>query len=880
MSTLNVEENDAAPGDLEQHFQLKLEIASMIRTAMQLFHEAKDEPREHQARQLLSRLAEDRFNLVVVGQFKRGKSSLMNAVMGLDRLPTGVLPLTSVVTTVRYGDRECVYVRTRGASLPYEVPLSKLQDYVTEKGNPGNRKQVVLAEVCLPAEVLRLGFHFIDTPGVGSAIAENTAATHAFLPEADAVVFVTGFESAMNEGEIGFLRTVARHVRKIFFVVNKCDLVSAEERDAVLDSIRKTISTHLGEAEPRIFAVSAREGLEAKLTANSDMLLRSGFPEFESALTEFLTTESARVSLLRSSERVTALLTPERLQSRADDVRTNLGEEAIHTIKQKWDHRIEQIQGEFLHTAETLRCQIRSELPSRVQNLIDAHCAEVRESLRTQVDGVLARREGLSQAEELRELAERADRIAAGRLRRWIEAHRAEFSETVWSLASETVDRLESLHREALGFAAELLGLLPSAGVSWASNKNEAVFSSRTATPFEWRPRFAWELELYSAEWLRKRVRRDYTRTLESAVAAYRARVIDMVAETGGEWAGRVSSEIQNAVESLASQVAAAIQGRAPSVTSRKAGELLERLDKMHQELADGRLRKPISPSPMPSGERPSIRSCFVCERVASEMFDFFSKRQYELAISESQQRTHAAHRGFCALHTWQYEHIASPHGVCLAYGPLLAALARHLRSIAASASSPKSMRDRIDDLYPSAARCAACQRTSEAERAALDQLRQSSADGNLATAGFGLCLSHLGALLDTEIDPEISRNFILDHAATLDRISQDMQTYALKHDAVQPHSCRRHAHAAGRRPDDGRRRHQFDGRSEKAFCDGDQLVHESDPRSLPFGQNRCDCLRGIESARLQRVVHERGRRDLRWHRDGPLRDEVFSGFP
>jgi GTP-binding protein EngB required for normal cell division len=347
-------EMGARSGALERHLKVKLELAALIRSIMQQFHDAKDDRREGLARKLLSRLAEDRFNLAVVGQFKRGKSSLMNAVMGMDRLPTGVLPLTSVVTTVRYGDHEYAVIR---------IPLGRLQEYVTERGNPGNRKQVVLADVRLPAEVLRLGFHFIDTPGVGSAIAANTATTHEFLPEADAVIFVTSFESAMNEGELAFLRAVARHVHKILFVVNKRDLVSAEESQAVLASIRDTISAQIGGAEPRVFALSAREGLEAKLAGNRDLLSRSGLLEFESALTQFLTADKARVALLRSVERMAALLTPERVESRVSTIRANLSSEAAGRMKAEWERRVEQIDAECLRTAESLRCQIRSELP-------------------------------------------------------------------------------------------------------------------------------------------------------------------------------------------------------------------------------------------------------------------------------------------------------------------------------------------------------------------------------------------------------------------------------------------------------------------------------------------------------------------------------------
>jgi GTP-binding protein EngB required for normal cell division len=772
-------EMGARPGGLEQHLNLKLELAAIIRAVMQLFHEAKDR-REHQARKLLSRLAEDQFNLVVVGQFKRGKSSLMNAVIGMDRLPTGVLPLTSVVTTVRYGDRECVRVQTRGSSLPYEVPLAGLQDYVTERGNPGNRKQVVLAEVRLPAEVLRLGFHFIDTPGVGSAIAANTAAAHGVLPEADAVVFVTSFESAMNEGELGFLRTVARHVHKIFFVVNKRDLVSAEESTAVLASIRETISAQLGDADPRVFTVSAREGLEAKLTGNPEMLARSGLPEFESALTHFLTTEKAHVSLLRASERVTALLAPERVESRACAVRAGLSSEAARTIRHTWERRIKQIETECLQTAEALRCHVRSELPSRFHNAIEEHCREVQEALRAQADGLLARKEEFSRAQDLRDLANRAHDVAGEHLHRWLDARRPDLLETLWSLAAEGVERLDRLHKEALEFAGELLGLPQGATANWSVNRDEAVLSWRAATPFEWRPRFAWELELSSAEWLRRRVRRDYYRTLEAAARAYRDRVAQAIAETGGEWAGNLGSEAQSALESLASQVGAAIEDGSQSAISRKAGELLNRLDAMRQELANGARVEAAAPRPAPMGEQRAIRPCFVCERIAAIMFEFFSKRQYELAMNEAQQRAHAANGGFCSLHTWQYEHIASPHGVCLAYGPLLAAIARHLRSIATSASSSRSMRDRIGDLYPSATRCAACQRVAEAEKAAVEELHR-----DRTVSEFGLCLLHLGAVLGRETDVETARALIFEQAGLLDRISQDMQTYALKHDAA-----------------------------------------------------------------------------------------------
>lgn len=145
--------------------------------------------------------------------------------------------------------------------------------------------------------------------------------------------------------------------------------------------------------------------------------------------------------------------------------------------------------------------------------------------------------------------------------------------------------------------------------------------------------------------------------------------------------------------------------------------------------------------------------------------------------MNEAEQREHASVGGFCPLHTWQYERIASPRDVCHASAPLLAAIARHLRNIASSAPSPDSMRDRIRDLNPSADRCPACRRTAAVEKKAIDELRQMSVSGEDEDDDTGLCVRHLAAVLDRETDLEAAR--------ILDRISEDMQTYALKRDAL-----------------------------------------------------------------------------------------------
>jgi predicted GTPase len=118
--------------DLRDYEQDKFAIADILRSASII---APKEERNFQERlrDLFVRLAEDRFNLVVVGRFNRGKTSIMNAIMGSDRLPVGIIPLTSVITTVSYGTTEQVVLKYDGRSLTQDVPIDALPQYVTQE---------------------------------------------------------------------------------------------------------------------------------------------------------------------------------------------------------------------------------------------------------------------------------------------------------------------------------------------------------------------------------------------------------------------------------------------------------------------------------------------------------------------------------------------------------------------------------------------------------------------------------------------------------------------------------------------------------------------------------------------------------------------------
>lgn len=288
---------------LRHYMHAKQEVAAVVRAAKQLFQGCGLREAAERCQALVVQLAEDRFNLAVVGQFKRGKSTLMNAVIGRDLLPTGLLPLTSAITTLCYGSAERVLLRRQGWTWEQEVPLAQLADFITERGNPGNEKGLIEARVELPLSFLRRGLHFIDTPGIGSARHENTATTYAFLPQMDAVIFVTSVEAPLSEAEERFLTDIRGQVRRLFVIANKMDLLGGTDREEVLAYISAHVEQVAGADYAHLFLLSACNGLAARLNHDESGLRRSGLVPFEQALATFLAEEQGRTFLVSVLDR-------------------------------------------------------------------------------------------------------------------------------------------------------------------------------------------------------------------------------------------------------------------------------------------------------------------------------------------------------------------------------------------------------------------------------------------------------------------------------------------------------------------------------------------------------------------------------------------------
>ncbi|MFA5367953.1 MAG: dynamin family protein [Dehalococcoidia bacterium] len=248
--------------------------------------------------ELEKRLSSARFHLAVLGQFKRGKSTLLNALLGEELLPSAVVPLTSVPTFLFWGASHIVRVVFLDGNVHDLVPESAedtreiLSRYVTEGCNSKNHLGVAHVEVACSSPLLQKGVVLIDTPGIGSTFQHNTEATVNFLPQCDAALFLVSADPPITQVEIEFLKAVKEKVVKTFFLMNKVDYLSEKERQVAVEFLKKVLQDQAGldSSEP-IFSISARRGLEAKLKGDDNQLSESGFSKLENSLVEFLNRE-------------------------------------------------------------------------------------------------------------------------------------------------------------------------------------------------------------------------------------------------------------------------------------------------------------------------------------------------------------------------------------------------------------------------------------------------------------------------------------------------------------------------------------------------------------------------------------------------------------
>jgi GTP-binding protein EngB required for normal cell division len=207
---------------------------------------------------IIDRLETNAFEIAVFGRVSSGKSSLLNHIVGQDLLPVGVNPITAVPTRLAYGSepRATAWFADR---KPEQFAIERLAEFVTEQHNPANAQHVTRIVVELPAERLREGVVYVDTPGLGSLATSGAAETKAYLPRCDLGVVLIDAGSTLTQDDLATIQTLYDAGIPASVLLSKADLLAPADRDRALQYVAGHIRSDLGLQLP-VDAISIKAG--------------------------------------------------------------------------------------------------------------------------------------------------------------------------------------------------------------------------------------------------------------------------------------------------------------------------------------------------------------------------------------------------------------------------------------------------------------------------------------------------------------------------------------------------------------------------------------------------------------------------------------------
>lgn len=278
-------------------------------------------------KETLEKVRDEHFEVAIVGEFKRGKSTLINALLGQEVLPADVLPATATLNRVTYSEKPYVSIEYKNGEKE-EVDIHELENYVTKLTSESEEKAETVKEatVFYDTEFCRNNVDIIDTPGLNDD-EQMTNVTLSILPEIDAAVFVISANSPFSQFEKEFLekKMLTSDVGRIIFAVNCFGTFGRDDEKKIVETVRQRITRYVMEkamkvmgedsrefavykrkiGSPRVIGVYAKQALMAKINNDQEALENSNFTTFEEALESMLTKERGLITLHILANKIT-----------------------------------------------------------------------------------------------------------------------------------------------------------------------------------------------------------------------------------------------------------------------------------------------------------------------------------------------------------------------------------------------------------------------------------------------------------------------------------------------------------------------------------------------------------------------------------------------
>lgn len=341
----------------------KEELSKLLHESSVIIDELSMPQFAERLKQLSQKVSNDSFKVQIVGTFKNGKSTFINALLGEDILPHRVLPCTAVVNEVKYGEEKhavlhfcnplpeklldsipeptMAHMQAYGMKdvPPMEIEYDHIDKYVTipVDGDPDEISAMSpykALELYYPSPLLKEGVEIVDSPGLNEND-ERTRVTLEYLDKADAVIYLLDACRACAQDEIDTIESILipKGFKEMFFVVNRIDLVPERERPDVQRFVEKKVGDYSPNA---VYCISALKGMEGKIEKDVEKYNVSGMEPFELRLTEFLTQEKGRIKLAQPARELNNILSKEMLFRQIPNQRMLLST-SLNTLKSRYE---------------------------------------------------------------------------------------------------------------------------------------------------------------------------------------------------------------------------------------------------------------------------------------------------------------------------------------------------------------------------------------------------------------------------------------------------------------------------------------------------------------------------------------------------------------
>ncbi|MFI3206653.1 MAG: dynamin family protein [Clostridia bacterium] len=287
--------------------QLKKETVELIDKSAKLTRQLKFDSTAVKIEKYKEDLIKKEMMIVTVGEMKRGKSSMLNALLNeKDIFPVNINVATNAVTILRYGEKEEIIVHfeeydeetEKFKALTKQIKREEIELYVTEQHNPGNYKGVVALNAKIKSDFLKDGVVFVDTPGLGAINIAHAEVTYNFLGNADLILFVSDVSKGLTDSELKFLSRAYTSCSNILFALTKKDL-SPDYEQIVEDNKTKIKNTiPLKEEEINIVPISSVLKTKYLETGEERRYTASGYKKYENLIWTTIAQKKASTTIL------------------------------------------------------------------------------------------------------------------------------------------------------------------------------------------------------------------------------------------------------------------------------------------------------------------------------------------------------------------------------------------------------------------------------------------------------------------------------------------------------------------------------------------------------------------------------------------------------